>query len=141
VVFLGFSIIAKTAIQKNPAIGININTTLQPHIYYTCPAGKVAKVKGRVTCVSTGAAAEGRFLVGTVIQNRWQSSVGSSRTQAQVLDTFQFADDGFVDRVTAINTFMTFEFTLNAGENFSTDQSSGTNAQFKVFAEVLESPA
>jgi len=141
VVFLGFSIIAKTAIQKTPDLGINVRIVLQPHTYYTCPAGKVARVQGRVTCTNTGAAAEARFLVNGVITNRWQNSVGSSRTQAQVLDTFQFADDGFVDRVTAINTYMTFDFILNAGESFSSDQNAGTNAEFNVFAKVTESPS
>jgi len=141
VVFLGFNIIAKTAIQKSPDIGINTRTVLQPNIYYTCPAGKVAKVKGRVTCTGTGAAAQGRFLIDGTITYRWENQVNPAINMPLVNDTdlFYSANQGL--RKTLINTYMTFEFTLNAGEDFSTDQDSGTNAEFNVFAEITESPA
>jgi len=140
VVFLGFNIIAKTAIQKNPAIGINLRTLVQPHIYYTCPAGKVARVKGKVTCTNTGAAAEGRFLIDGTIAYRWESAVLNANNVPLVDDTaIWFA--GFNQNFTLINVFRIFDFTLNAGEDFSTDQSSGTNAEFNVFAEITESPA
>jgi len=141
VVFLGFSIIAKTAIQKNPSIGININTTLQPHVYYTCPAGKVAKVKGTVSCISTGAGAEGRFLIDGVITYRWVLVPGGGSNYFFPRDLDTWKDVAGVLRNAPINTFRSFEFTLNAGEDFNTDQDAGTNAQFKVFAEIVENPA
>jgi len=140
VVFLGFSIIAKTAIQKTPAIGINVRTILQPNVYYTCPAGKVARVKGSVICTGRGAAAEARFLINGVIKLRWVANVniGGSAISHSNNSQIQF---GLTTLNTPINVLKEFEFTLNAGEDFSTDQSSGTNAEFNVNAEVTESPA
>ena len=134
-------IIAKNNQQKSGEIGINTRTVLQPVTHYTCPVGKTAQVKGRVTCTGTGAGAFGHFLIAGVITNRWQNSVGASRTQNQTLDTYQFADDAFVDRVTTINTFMTFDVVLNAGETIQTNQDSGTNAEFNLFAKIMEFPA
>jgi len=140
VVFLGFSIIAKTALQKNPTIGINVRTILQPNTYYTCPAGKVATVKGRVVCTGLGAAAEARFLIDGVITYRWQANnTGISLVLVDNTSQIQQQNSTLVDP--PINTYREFQFTLNAGESFSTDQSSGTNAEFNVFAEVTENPA
>ncbi len=138
---MGFNIIAKTAIQKTPALGINVRTILQPNIYYTCPAGKVAKVKGRVTCTGTGAAAEAHFLIDGTITYRWKN-LGGGYVQNVIPDNTAHAFNSIgTDNETPTGVFKDFEFTLNAGEDFSTDQTSGTNAEFNVFAEVTESPA
>jgi len=140
VVFLGFSITAKTAIQKTPAIGINTRVVLQPNVYYTCPAGQVAKVKGRVVCTGLGAASEARFLINGTITYRW---VGNNTAVAiSIPDSTSQIQQQNSSRVNPpINVYREFDFTLNAGEDFSTDQNSGTNSEFNVFAEITESPA
>jgi len=140
VVFLGFNIIAKTAIQKNPEIGINVRTILQPNVYYTCPAGKVAKVKGEVTCTGLGAAAQARFLINGTIAFRW-GTTGVFINITAPDGTALIHDNNNNPFFTPLNVFRMFDFTLNAGEDFSTDQSSGTNSEFNVFAQVVESPA
>jgi len=140
VVFLGFSIIAKTAIQKSPAIAINVITLLQPNVYYTCPAGKVAHVKGTVTCRFQGAGNEMRFNIAGDIVARWQPAIPAGGGTATW-------SDGSLLQISAgthippVNTLRKFDFWLNAGEDFSTSQDSGTNAEFVVNMVVEESPA
>jgi len=140
VVFLGFSIIAKTAIQKSPVIGINTRVVIQPNVYYTCPAGKVARVKGHVVCTGLGAAAQARFLINGVIVYRWESFILNQADTTVQNTEFQVNTVGTKNE-TPVGGYRTFDFTLNAGEDFSTGQSSGTNSEFNVFAVIEESPA
>jgi len=140
VVFLGFNIIAKTAIQKNPEIGINVRVVLQPNTYYTCPAGKVAKVKGEVTCTGLGAASQARFNINGTIAFRW-GVTGVFINITAPDGTALIHDNNNNPFQTPLNVFRFFDFTLNAGEDFSTSQNSGTNSEFNVFATIIESPA
>jgi len=133
-------IIAKNFQQKSPSVSINVRTVLQPNVYYTCPAGKVATVKGRVTCTGLGAASEGRFIVNSTIMYRWQG--GGTPINVSVADAAAGYFDNFAAfKHTPLNVYRIFELTLEAGETISTDQNAGTNAEFNVFAEVVELPA
>jgi len=140
VVFLGFNIIAKTAIQKSNVVAINIRTIIQPNIYYTCPAGKVATVKGQVKCTGTGAASEARFVVAGIIKIRWRTGGIGANVVVTAPSTPTLIQNAVVFDL-PVNIEMPIEFALAAGENFETTQNSGTNAEFNVYAEVTESPA
>jgi len=136
-------IIAKNTQQKSPVIEINGRELVQPFTWYTCPVGKIATVKGKVTCTGTGAASEARFSVAGVILLRWQAFV-----VGDVFREFAYPDDMNQIRTSAgnlrntpINILRKFDVTLSAGQTIVTSQNSGTNAEFNVFAEVNELPA
>jgi len=115
-------------------------TVVQPTTWYTCPAGKKAIVKGKVTCTNTGAGAEGRFVAGGVTMFRFGAFAGNV---AQVFpdDTASYTNTTpTVFNRTPLDVFRIFEVQLAAGETIQTTQDSGTNAEFNVFAEVQESP-
>lgn len=104
---------------------------MQPHTWYTCPTGKVAKVKGQVQCTSRGAAATADFLAAGVVMFRWdtagQHTFGENYlTAPRGLST---ANGG---------EFALFEIELSAGETILTDQNTGTNAEFNLWATVVE---
>jgi len=71
-------IIAKNSQQKSPATEINGRVVLQPNVWYTCPTGKVATVKGKVTCTGLGAASQARCSVAGIIKYRWEAIVGGT---------------------------------------------------------------
>jgi len=130
----------RTRVTTLAETALNVRTTLQPHTYYTCPAGKKAIVKGRVTCTGTGAATEGRFLINAIIIFRWE--VDALNTTSVVPDETSFVkNSGAVRTETPLEVFRSFDITLAAGETISTNQDSGTNAEFDLFASVLELPA
>jgi len=117
-------IISRNNIQKtNKRVISFTNDIVQPTTWYTCPTGKIAIVKGTCQCVSLGAAASTSLEFATVKYAGWSAS-GSTNT-AQ-LD----------DLLTAIK--IEFEVKLAAGDTIVTDQASGTNAQFKLGAEIEE---
>lgn len=130
-VSLVFSIIAKTASQKSPRIEINARTVVQPTVWYTCPAGKVAKVQGSVQCTGRGAAATANFRVSSIIVFTWDRA------------TIAVAD--YVTNPLFLTTqgaqMALFDVTLSAGQTIDTTQNSGTNAEFNVIASVEELPA
>ena len=120
--------VARNATQKFPEIEINDRIVLQPHVWYTCPAGKKAIVKGRVQCTGTGAAAQANFNVGGLIMFRWipaaftQNWEDSPRTLSDSAEQFAF-----------------FDVEISAGETIETTQDVGTNAEFNLWAKVQES--
>jgi len=128
VVFLGFNIFAKNVAQKSPVFAISpVSSSLQPHIWYTCPVGKVATVKGFVSCTEFGASTSGTFERITTDLAQWDLA-GCNTANEEVFSLCR-------DRP------FHFEITLNAGELIRTNQNAGDNATFLMIAEVVESPA
>jgi len=112
-------IVARNQIQKtNKRTIVWTNDTVQPTTWYTCPTGKIAICKGQVSCIDTGAAATGNFQVGGIIMAIWAATGGD----VAVLLPTDLAE----------NVLFPFEVNLEAGDTIVTDQSSGTNAQFKL---------
>lgn len=110
-------IISRNSIQKIPTVPLNarlVGTTL---IFYTCPTGKKAAIKGTSTCTGLGAATNVRLEADAVQILRW-------------------------DNVTeVINVTKFFECSLDAGETLAKAQNSGTNGEVNVNASILETPA
>jgi len=87
----------------------------------------VAKVKGRVQCTGRGAAATASFEVAGVIMFTWVVGSGSLGWEMSP----RALNDG-------TDEFALFDVELSAGEIIETTQSTGTNAEFNVWAEVVE---
>jgi len=121
--------------QKIAEFEINDRIVLQPHTWYTCPANKKAIVSGRVQCTGRGAAARANFSIAGVIMFEWD-------TAAQ--HTF---GENYLTAPRGLSTANGGEFALfdgielSAGDTIVTDQDSGTNAEFNVWAKVQETPA
>ena len=118
--------------QKIPTVEINARVVLQPHTWYTCPTGKKAIVKGRVQCTGRGAAANADFVVAGVVMYSW-------------INTNNTNDDLTISRPRGLSTveggmLAEFEVELAAGETIVTQQNTGTNAEFNLWASVQESP-
>lgn len=106
-------------IVTEPVVG---RVVLQPHTWYTCPAGKKAIVEGKVVCTGLGAAASVRANAAGVRFVEWQgAAVG--------------------DKILVIQTYHEFKIQLAAGETLDTSQDSGTNGEIDMFCEVQETPA
>jgi len=131
--------VSTNSVSTIPVTPINDRTIIQPNTLYTCPAGKKAKVKGRVTCTGLGAAAEARFSAAGVIMFRWGAAF-TGQDFSLVDDTAVWFDDLSNLRNTPINVYRTFEFALAAGETIVTSQDSGTNSEFNTWMEVQEAP-
>jgi len=121
-------------VQKIPEFEINDRIVLQPHTWYTCPAGKKALVKGSVVCTGRGAAATADFDIAGITIYRWDKSTQrvnqeDAQNEPLILSTFGGGQSGL------------FEVELSAGDTIETNQNSGTNAEFNVFAKVQETPA
>ena len=54
-----------------------VNDVLQPTTWYTCPAGKVATVKGTVVCVDLGAGAQGQLDINGIRFANWGAGGGT----------------------------------------------------------------
>jgi len=124
-------IISRNISQKIPSFEINDRVVLQPHVWYVCPTGKKAIVKGRIACTGTGAAANADLLIAGQIMYRWltagafiQSYIDAPRTLGA-----------------GVSQMALFEFELSAGDEMETVQNTGTNAEFNVWAEVIETDA
>lgn len=50
-------VISRNQVQVSNKRALSSNDVLQPVVYYTCPAGKIAVIKGTWLCDDTGAAA------------------------------------------------------------------------------------
>jgi len=125
-------VISRNQVQKIPTIEINGRVVLQPNTWYTCPAGKKAIVKGSVQCTGLGTAADASFESAGVVQFRWDQSGAVTGSYIDVPRGLTVADGG---------QFAFFEIELIATEFIRTIQNSGTNAEFNVWATVLETPA
>jgi len=117
-----------SAVQRIPEFEINGRVVIQPNTWYTCPVGKKARVKGQVQCTGRGAAATADFVAAGIIMYRWD---GTAAALDFATAPRQLADDQFAD----------FEVDLAAGDTIVTDQNTGTNAEFNVWAKVQETPA
>lgn len=132
---MGIRIIAKTTSQKLHPVPINDGihrTVVQPTIWYQCPIGKKALVKGTVRCSGTGAAATVDLDIAGVTDIRWRASTGWDIRARYNTDLRTDVPD--LDRVR-----MTFVADLLGGQFIETNQSSGNNAEINMFAEVVES--
>jgi len=123
-------IISRNQAQKIQSFEINGRVVLQPNTWYTCPTGKKAIVEGRVQCTGRGAAATADFIVAGVIMFRW-TSAGTPRGYELSPRDLASGDDEFAF----------FKFELSAGDTVVTDQDAGTNAEFNVWADVIETDA
>jgi len=117
-----------------PEFEINDRVVLQPNTWYTCPAGKKARVKGQVQCTSRGAAATATITIAGIIMFQWTFGTGHTSgddyiNTPRTLSTAAGGQLGF------------FEVDLVAGDTIVTSQNSGTNAEFNLWACVKESPA
>jgi len=124
-------IVSRNQAQKIQSFEINDRVVLQPHVWYVCPTGKKAIVKGSIACTGTGAGANADLLVASEIMFRWltagafiESYVNAPRTLGAGISQMAF-----------------FEFELSAGDEMETVQNTGTNAEFNVWAEVVETDA
>jgi len=127
---------ASNQVQKIPEFEINDRVVVQPHTWYTCPAGKKAIVKGSVVCTGRGAAATADFDVASITMFRWNSAILITATETQ----------NYIDTPLALTTFnggqtAFFDVELSAGDTIETNQNTGTNAEFNVFAKVQETAA
>jgi len=116
--------------QKIQSFEINDRIVLQPHTWYTCPAGKKAIVKGSVQCTGLGAAANASFQAAGVTMFRWLVT-GASQGWERTPRNLSVADEEFA----------LFEVELAAGDIIETIQSTGTNSEFNLFAAVRETDA
>jgi len=120
-------IISRGQIQKqNERQIFQQDVASHPITYYTCPAGKIAKIKGFWLCDDTGAAALVDLVAkGISIAEVQATGGGSDINKPQ-------------DLAEGIN--IPFEVTLVATETLVTAQDSGTNANTTINAVVTESP-
>jgi len=123
---------ASNQVQKIPEFEINSRTVLQPVVHYTCPTGKKALVKGSVQCTNRGAAARADFNAAGIRLFSWDRNtaiIGDYIDQPRSLSTINDGQQAFYD------------LELSAGDTIETTQTSGTNAEFNLFAKVQETPA
>jgi len=123
---------ALTSAQKIPEFEINDRIVLQPHTWYTCPAGKKAIVKGSVQCTGRGAAANADFNVAGVLLFSWVTAGGVVQDYIDGPRNLSVVNGGQ-------QAF--FKVELSAGDIIETTQNAGTNAEFNVFASVQETDA
>jgi len=127
-------IISRNQTQKIQSFEINGRVVIQPNTWYTCPTGKKAIVKGRVQCTGRGAAATSNFLAAGVIMFTW-SNAGNI-----------LAESSYLNNPRSLTTqsggqLALFEVELSAGEIIETTQNTGTNSEFNMWAEVIETDA
>jgi len=127
--------VSTNSVSTIPETPIILNTILTPAVFYTCPAGKKAKIKGQVRCVDRGAAANASFEAGGIVLAIWNTNVA--------LTTGAFNQDTTPEGLTTANGGMNYsiDVELTAGQTIRGIQNSGTNSQFKINAKVQESPA
>jgi len=128
-------IISRNQIQKIPEIPLTGRVVLQPNTWYTCPSGKKAIVKGSVVCTGRGAAATADFDAAGITLFRWDKS-----TIIVATETWNYRDTPLELTTHKGGQTAFFNVQLAAGETIETNQNTGTNAEFNVFATVLETP-
>lgn len=118
-------IVSRNNIQKTNKRNFPLtNDVVQPTVWYTCPAGKIAILTGTCEGASTGSAATIDLNFAGVSYAEWQFSGGGS-------------DINFLQNLSTGMTIK-FEARLEGGETMETTQNTGTNAQFKVQFTVEE---
>lgn len=105
-------------IQEIPLLG---RIVLQPHTWYTCPAGKRAIVNGVAACTSFGE----------------QASKARLRAGGEIIRSCTATGvTGTVD--VPVNEVFPFSVGLNSGQSIQTTQSVGTNAEWEINAFIME---
>ncbi len=108
-------IVARNQIQKtNKRTLFQQDTSSHPVTYYTCPAGKIAIIKGTYVCDDTGAAATVDLNVAGISIAEWQATGGGTDPNLP-----QDLVEKFV---------LQFEVNIAAGETIASNMSSGSNA-------------
>ena len=121
------TIVSRNNIQKtNKRTIVSNDTSGYPITDYTCPAGKIAIIKGTMTCSSTGAAATVDLLAAGVSIAEWQASGGAS--------------DINVPQALAVLVAYPFTINLAATETMQRTQDSGTNANTTINIVIEEFP-
>jgi len=119
--------------QKIPEFEINDRIVLQPHTWYTCPAGKKAIVSGRIQCTNRGAAANADFLIAGVLMFSWNNAgavpAGNWENLPRGLSTANGGQFALFDGIE-----------LSAGDIIETTQNVGTNSEFNLWAKIQETP-
>jgi len=113
--------------QRLGFTAIHYNAAVQPVTHYTCPAGKIARIIGWCFCEGTGSAATADLDVAGISIAEWQATGGNANS-----DSPQNMAEG---------VRFDFDEVFEAGETLVTDQNSGTNAEFHLFARIEERPA
>jgi len=119
-----------------------IKTSTSSETLYTCPTGKKAKVKIRARCTSTGAAAEARIGINSVLQG---GNVNVLRWRPLTIGTASYGSSG-ENSVAGISnadymmqgTWGEVDAVLLAGDAINTNQDVGTNATIDVDIDILE---
>jgi hypothetical protein len=114
--------VSKNQVQTIPNLPVNGRFVVQPHVWYVCPAGKKAIIKGTAVCTGLGAAASVRLNAATIRIVEWNTAAP------------------FNDKQLPINTYFAFEIQLQAGQGIDTDQDVGTNGEVNITASVQETP-
>jgi len=109
-------VISRNSTQVIATTEINTRLVGATLIFYTCPTGKKAIIKGSSVCTGLGAAANVRLEADAVQILRW-------------------------DATQVINVAKPFDVQLAAGETLAKAQDSGTNGEVNVNAKVQETPA
>jgi len=119
-------VISRNPIQKSNERQLLQNDVLQPTTYYTCPAGKIARIVGTWLCSDTGAAAVVDLNAGGLSIAEVQATGGGT--------------DPNIPQDLAEGLLFPFDVTLIATETLDVTQDSGTNANTLINAVVTESP-
>jgi len=118
-------IIARNTLQQtNTRALFQQNVSAHPITYYTCPAGKIARISGVWNCLDTGAAAVVDLIGAGVSIAEVQASGGGT--------------DINIPQDLAENLNFPFEIWLEATETLVTAQDSGTNANTIINAKIEE---
>lgn len=100
------------------------DTSGYPITYYTCPAGKVARITGNWLCDDTGAAATVDLVAASVSIAEVQATGGGT--------------DPNIPQDLAEGLLFQFEANLAATETLQCTQNTGTNANTKINASIEE---
>jgi len=118
-------VVARNKEQKtNERVLFQQNTSAHPITYYTCPAGKIAKIKGTWNCLDTGSAGVVDLIAGGISIAEVQATGGGV--------------DINIPQDLAENLNFPFEANLVALETLVTAQDSGTNANTIINAIIEE---
>jgi len=118
-------IISRNQVQKtNKRAVFRQDVANHPITYYTCPAGKIAVIKGNIICSSTGAATTVDLLVDGISICEWQSAGGGT--------------DINVPQDLALGTLFPFEVNLVATDTLASAQNSGSNANLTLNITIEE---
>jgi len=123
-------IISRNQIQRIPTIALNVRKVLSGGTdgdFYTCPTAKKALIKGIAVMTGFGAAGSVDLDVASIAIATWITPGGITNNN----NPFAMA----------INISIPFEVQLDAGDILAYTQSSGTNAEMNINAEILETPA